>query len=63
MRTTHPILMHDSSNDAVWSKEALFGGQNYDNLCYGGLQPQYHQYFSVSREIPAKTRLLNNFLI
>jgi len=39
-RTTHPILTHDSSNDAVWSKEVPFVGQNDENLSFGGEQPQ-----------------------
>jgi len=40
-----------------------FGGQNANNLLFGGLQPQNRTHFSRSREIPAKTKLLNNFLL
>jgi len=60
--TTHPILTHNSSNDADWFKEVPFGGQNDDSLSFGINEPYKLPIFGVSREIPAKTRLLNNFL-
>jgi len=46
-----PILTHDGSNDAVWSKEVPFGCQNDYNLSFGGMQPKNRQYFGVSLEL------------
>jgi len=56
-----PILTHDGSNYAVWSKKMAFGGHNDDNLSFGDRQPQKPPTFGVSVEITAKTRLINNF--
>jgi len=39
-QTTHLILTHDGSNDAVWSKEVPIGGQNDNNLYFARLQPK-----------------------
>jgi len=57
-----PTLKHGSSNDAVWSKEVPFGDRIVTIYLLGVSSPKNRQYFGVSREIQAKTRLLNNFL-
>jgi len=49
-RTTHLIVTHDGSNDAVLSKEVPFGGQNDDNSSVGVCSPKTANIVIVSRE-------------
>jgi len=50
-RTTHPILTHDSSKDAVWAEEVPFWDIMMTIYLLGVSSPKNRHYFGVSREI------------
>ena len=53
--------MVDGSNDASWHKEVPFGYANDEKFIKGVYDPKNRRFFRPSREITAKTLMINHF--
>ena len=53
--------MVDGSNDASWHKGVSFGYVNDEKYIKGVYDPKNRRFFRPSREITAKTWMINNF--
>jgi len=62
-RTTHPILTHDGSIDAVWSKEVPFGVRMITIYLLGSAAPKTANCSAVHCAAVVTFLMINNFLL
>jgi len=58
--TLEPIFAHNSSKDAVWSKEDPFGDDKFLVVKFGGVLPKKHPENGPEWAITSQNKMSNN---